>query len=258
MIGNFFLANTCNATSQRYNAAVHLNNAPGFLHSHSQRAVLAAINLEAAKYCKAKSAFIQEVTMLQKGLDLLDWNDRWSEENFDLTYEMMELLARAQLIVGGFDGCKETAREALDHGQTAEMKINLLLIDIEVRMAGNEVNDSLSAAFGALRTLGVSMPEKVKLRHVVGKLLRVRQMLKGKTAEDLLSLPITKDRLATNAVKLLMHVCSYCLVKDEVNAGIFATLLATELTLKTGLISPHSSSALVMYGVAEISLGHVD
>jgi hypothetical protein len=56
-----------------------------------------------------------------------------------------------------------------------------------------------------------------------------------KTDEDILNLPFTQDRFASNAVKLLVRICTYCLLKDEVEMAVFSALLATQLTLKHGL-----------------------
>lgn len=255
-IGRVFLARI-DDNKAVYNAAVHLNRAPGFLHNVEQRAVLASINFEAAAYCEQKSAFVQAAALLQQGLDAIGPTDRWSEHNFNLTYQIMESLARMQLVVGELEACKKTTREALDHGRSVENKIKLLLIDVEVRMTGNEVEASLSTAFQALRTLGVKMPRKVTFRHVLVQLGKVKWMLSGKTDDDILNLPTTQNLLATTAVKLLTHVCAYCLVKEEVNAGIYSALLATQLTFKTGL-SSSSPSAFVFYGLTELSLGNID
>jgi len=183
--------------------------------------------------------------------------ERWSEENFELSFEIMESLARMQLIVGDFASCKETTREALHHGKTVEMKIHLLLVDVEVRMAGIEVDDALTTANQALKSLGVVMPRKTNIWHIRSKLLKVKRMLRGKADQDILSLPIIQDCVATSTVKLLMHVCSFCLAKDDMGAGMYAALLATEFTLKAGL-TPYSSSAFVFYGIAELSLGNID
>lgn len=256
-IGVAFLTHDAVEQSNLYKAAVHLNCAPGFLHSTEQRARLAKINLKAAKYCVEVSAFDNAVVILQTGLHVLGPENRWSEEYFNLTFEMMEVLARTQLIVGNFDACKETTRIALCHGKTAKMNVNLLLISVEVRMAGNEVGGAIFTANQALNALGIKMPRKTNLRRVLTKLVKVKFMLRCKSDDDLLNLPSAHDSIKANAVKLLMHVCSYCLLKDEVDVAIFSALLATELTLKNGF-SQHSPCAFAIYGVAEVFIGNID
>lgn len=250
LIGKAFLTSS-NDESKMYNAAVHLNNAPGFLSDRKQWAVLAGINFKAATYCGEKSAFIQAVALLRVGLDIIESpEERWSEQNFSLTFKMMESLARMQLIVGDFTGCKSTTKEALRYSKTVEMQVNLLVIDVEVRMAGCEFD--LSAAFRALSILGVSMPETVKARHLIGKIVRVKRMLSRKTDKDVMSLPIKEENsLFSITVKILMHVCCYSFSRDEPIPGFYAALLATELTLNTGL-APYSPAAFAMYGLTEV------
>jgi predicted ATPase len=243
--------------SNIYRAAVHLSCAPDVLSEYEQRVTLARINLEAAKYCKEISAFEQAVMALQAGLDALRPAEKWSDELFTLTFEMMENQARMQLVVGDFEACKATTLEASRHVRTSEMKVKLLAIDVEVRMAGNEVDDVVATANRGLSSLGFKMPRKAKLRHIVAKLAKVKFMLRRKTDEDLLNLPLTQDLVIANVVKLLIHLCTYCLMGDEKEMGVFSALLAIELTLKNGL-SQHSPCAFVIYGVAEASIGNID
>jgi hypothetical protein len=98
------------------------------------------------------------------------------------------------------------------------------LIAVEGRMAENKVDDAIFAANRALESLGVKMPRKVKLRHVLGKLIKAKIMLRNKTDDDILSLPTMRDRLDTKAVTLIMHMSSYCLMKDEGDTAVYSAL----------------------------------
>jgi predicted ATPase len=241
-----------------YKAAVHLNCAPGFLLTNrQQRERLARINLKASNYCNERSAFEKMTDVLQSGFDVLGPVNPWSEEHSSLTFEIVEALARAQLIVGDFEACKHTTRNALCHTKTADMKAKLLLIDVEVRMAENEVDDALATANRALRALGVKMPRKARLRHVLAKLMKVKFLLRNKSDQDVLKLPFTNDPVVEKTVRLLMHVCTYCFLRDEADAAIYSALLAAELTLKKGL-SNFSSCAFAIYGLAEVFIGNID
>jgi predicted ATPase len=244
--------------SNIYRSAVHLSRAPDFLSDHQQRVRLARINLEAAKYCTEISAFEQAVAALQTGINALGPIGKWSDEHFALTFEMMETQARMQLVVGDFEACKATILEASCHARTAEMKMKLLAIDVEVRtMAGNEVDDVIATANRGLRALGFKMPRKAKLRHIAAKLAKVKFMLRRKTNEDLLNLPLTQDLVDANVVKLLIDLGSVCFMKNELEMGAFSVLIAVELTLKNGL-SQHSPCAFVIYGVLEAAIGNID
>jgi hypothetical protein len=62
-----------------YQDAVHLHHAPEFVSCEGKRVELATTNLEAAKYCKEKSAFMEAATLLRWGLALLDDDEnKWT------------------------------------------------------------------------------------------------------------------------------------------------------------------------------------
>jgi predicted ATPase len=236
-----------------YQAAVHLHHAPAFGRQKAERVKLAAVNLEAANYCIRKSAFVDAATLLRRGLELLDPDEKWTL-HYDLAFQMTETLAKMALIIGNHECCKDMTKEALLRAKTTEMKIDSLLIDVECRMTNNEVDGSIAAANRALRVLGVKLPRKVAYRHVVMKLLKVKWTIGRKSDEDILSLPPMGDRTMSTIVRLLFFLSCYCFLKDERYQAVYSALLATELTLKDGL-SPFSASAFTIYGVAELYLG---
>jgi hypothetical protein len=140
-------------------AAMHLNSTPpGFPQDHRHQAKVAGINLDAAKYCWEVSAFNEVEMMLKNGLDDLNLAKQWSEEHCMSPFELIEIIARTQLIIlGNFGAFKDTTREALRHAgtMTAEMKTKLLLVEVEVRtMVGNEVNNAISVSWHQDATKG--------------------------------------------------------------------------------------------------------
>ena len=240
-----------------YHAANHLNQATPVLgQSKTQRVKMARLNLEASKYSRDKSAFIDAAGFLRVGLKLLDTETKWSHE-FDLAFEMTESLAKMELVIGDFEACKKTTREALLRAKSVDKKLNLLLVDMEVRKAANKIDESITSANGALNVLGIKVPSKLSLRHVVMKLFKVKGMLRKKTDADILALPPMQDLWMVTAVRLLFNVSVSCSVKNAENETAYYALLATELTLKRGL-SPYSAPALAMYSTVEVVLGNYD
>jgi predicted ATPase len=170
----------------------------------------------------------------------------------------METQARMQLVVGDFEACKATILEASRHARTAETNMKLLAIDVKVRtMAGNGVDDVIATANRGLRALGYKLPRKAKNRHIVAKFVKVKFMLRRKTNEDLLNLPLPQDLVVANVVKLLIDLGTLCFMKSEVEMAAFSVLLAVELTLKNGFCQ-HSPCAFVVYGVLEAAIGNID
>ena len=238
-----------------YHAAVHLHHAPEFVSSEAKRVELATVNLEAAKYCKEKSAFVEAATLLRRGLALLDDDEKKWTSLYELSFEITQTLAKMELVIGNHDSCKALTRECLLRAQTTEMKIDSLLVDVECCMVCNEMDGSIAAAYRALSVLGIEMPSKVSSRNVVTKLLKVKFMIGRKSDEDILCLPRMKDPAMATAVRLLLHLCWYCFLLEKTSLSVYSALLATELTLKFGL-SPYSASALTIYGMAELVNGN--
>ena len=107
-----------------FQAAVHLNKSGDYALGKECHDKLARINLDAAKRCRDKSAFIDAVVFLRYGLKVLneDPYDKWTK-SFDLAYELMENLAKTELIVGNLDTCKQINEELLLRSTSVEMKI---------------------------------------------------------------------------------------------------------------------------------------
>jgi predicted ATPase len=238
-----------------YHAAVHLHHVPEFVSGEVKRIELALTHLEAAKYCKEKSAFVEAATLLRWGLALLDEHDKKWTSHFELSFEMTQTLAKMELVIGNHDSCKALTRESLIRAKTTEMKIDSLLVDVECCMVCNEMDGSIAAAYRALSVLGIEMPCKIFSRNVVMKLLKVKFMIGRKSDDDILCLPRMRDSAIATSVRLLLHLCWYCFLVGNTLLSVYSALLATELTLKFGL-SPYSASAFTIYGMAELVNGN--
>ncbi|KAI2512185.1 histidine kinase [Fragilaria crotonensis] len=251
-IGNVLLA--IGDAESRYRASVHLFNSPRFVRDDANRIELARLHLEAAGYCEERSAFIDAAAALHRGLALLDDARKWTDF-YDLAFEMTETLARKELIIGNYDSCTEMTNEVLHHAKTMSMRINALLIGVECVMARNDMEGSIASANRALSSLGLKMPRKVSFGLLASNVLKIKMKIGRKSDEDILSLPLMRDEAATATSRILVNLCMYCFLKDEDNLGIYAALLALQLTLKFGL-NAYSACALANYGVAELFNGN--
>jgi len=252
IMGKAYLTSTL--SDRLYYAAVHLNNAENLVRDENGLVDLANLNNSASKICRDKSAFLDAALYLRRGLSLLDNERKW-EDHFALAFEMTESLAKMELIVGNLEACKEITNEVLLRCRSVKMKVNSLLIDVEVRMAGNEVEGSISTAKRSLKVLGTDVPQRVTMLHVFTKLFRVRRLLRSMSNDDIVGLPLMQNITKSASLQLLVNLCMHCLLKDEFITGVYTALLATELTIKGGL-SAYSASAFTMYGLVESFLGN--
>lgn len=146
---------------------------------------------------------------------------------------MTELLAKMELILGNLDTCKEMTSEVLARATTLEMKINSLLMDMEVRMTGNEMNGAIEAASRSLKVLGIKMPRKIGFRHVAMKLLNVKRLIGRKTDEEILNMSRMQDRAVATAMKLLLHLstCTYPAHRYGSHKSLFTLNLTSFLSI---------------------------
>jgi predicted ATPase len=240
-----------------YNTAVHWNAALDNMNGRYQRPKLARINLEAAKYCHDKSAFVRACMLLRAALALFESHELWESRHFELTFEIVEMLAKMELIIGNFSACKEITENVISQNISIEKKVNFLVLGIEVRITAFESVEAGEATTNALHILGLSVPRKISLFHVAWSLCQMKLMLLNKTEHETLNLPMMRDKKMAAAVRILVLMCSCYIRMNKLPSAIFLALQAIRLTVLHGL-SPYSAYALAMYGVAEVVLRNYD
>lgn len=255
IIGNTYLGRE--DPESMVQAAIHLNVAQEFAVGKDMRLDLARHNFEAAKFCNEKSAFLDAADLLRQGLALLDPVEKW-EEHFDMTFGMTETLARAELINGNLDACRELGIEVLSHAKSADMKIAPLSLNVEVYMANFEMQEAFTAAIDGVRIVGATkFPQKVRLRHFISKLFKVKRLLWRKSDEDILSIPMNEEPKVMASIKMLLDAfwCGIGMHRD-MPATLYAGLTTIELTLQHGL-SKYSSHCITIYGIIELGFGRI-
>jgi predicted ATPase len=163
-----------------------------------------------------------------------------------------------ELILGNLNACMQRNQELLLRSKTVQMKIAPLVIDVELRMAGNEMTETIVAAKRALGELGVVMPRRVTVLGLLLKLRKVRHLLRGKSDDDILGLPLMRDRTRSTAVKLLTHLSLFCLLQDKDILAVYSSDVQSELIMKKdGGLSPYSANCFTIYGISEVGLGNI-
>jgi len=260
-IGRKFISQPDEAS--KYQTAIHLNKA-SLIHLERNGKVpiyvtengseLAKINLDAAKYCKGRSAFSASVDFLQKSLEYIDGEEKWLK-HFDLSFEIMEMLAKMELIVGNLDACKTANQEILLQAPSTEMKIKALVLEVEMYSISNDFLGVTAATKKLLKHIGVNLPRRVTIINLFHKLRKVRTLIDRKKDEEILLLQRTNDSKVLTAIRVVMLACWVCYGVQKHFFGIYLTLVAAELTMEHG-ISQYSSIAFYMYGIAEILYGN--
>ncbi|KAI2505962.1 PhoQ sensor [Fragilaria crotonensis] len=252
LIGEWFLRR--GDPESLYAAANHLNQGIGQVESPQEKIKMAQLNLAASKYSREKSAFVDAANFLRRAHEILDPDTKWVDHH-DLAFEVAESLAKVELIVGNFDASTTILEDALMHCKLLDEKVILLLVEVEARMAASDIDATIATVNRTLNILGVKVPPKISVRHVLLKLLKVTQVMKKKTDNEILSMHAVHDVLQMAAVRLLFYGSTYCGQKSATKELTFYALLAVELTLSRGL-APCSPPALAMYATLHVAMGN--
>jgi predicted ATPase len=239
-----------------FRAAQHANKSSELFTEQYGSLALVTLNLEAANYCTKRSVFFAAAAYLRKGADELDRKGRRWEANYDLSLELHLKLAEVELILGDFAACEWHATEILTHCICEEKKIKAMWYQVMAKVASNEIGGSIIVARDALRKLRVHFPTNVYTVHIARKLLRVRKLLRAKSIDDIINLPMTDAHKIANH-RFLVHIAAMSLMEDKEQFTIFAGLVVTESTLTEGL-SEFSATGFAIYALAEASMGNYD
>lgn len=250
-IGEWFLRR--GDSESLYNAANHLNQVAGLLERREEQVKMAQLNLEASRYCKYKCAFVDSARFLRLANGVIGL-DQELRDHSDLAFDIAISLAHVELIVGNMDACSLLTREALPHCKDLHQIVELMLIDIMVLLTVIDVDGAIIAINRTLKFLGIKVPSKISIPHLLMKVGRVKSMMRNKTDRDILSLPPVHDDFHNFAMRLLFYGSGCSSIKCSDKQLIYYSILAVELTLKHGL-SPHSAPAFAMYAMLDVVKG---
>mmetsp|Transcript_19075 Transcript_19075/g.21822 ORF Transcript_19075/g.21822 Transcript_19075/m.21822 type:complete len:1032 (-) Transcript_19075:68-3163(-) len=245
---------TQSEANSKYLAAIHLNkalNAPN--DGRENYFELARINRDASKYCEERSAFVDAIYFLEKGLSLFNENDRWLN-TYDLAIEMTESLAKMEFIVGNFDMCHTINQELLLQTISTELKTNVIAREINIQLLSHQ-SIITTTSKKIIRQLGIYFPRVVTPWILLNKLRRVRKILKKKSDEDVLSITTIEEPEISTGIRLLVMFFGDSLVRKKMLLAVYSILAAVETTLTVGL-SPYSSIAVCQFAIVEGILGH--
>ncbi|KAI2494013.1 PhoQ sensor [Fragilaria crotonensis] len=185
---------------------------------------------------------------------MLDPEAKWVDHH-DLAFEVAASLAKVELIVGNFDASTTILEDALMHCNLPNDKVVLLLVQVEARMAASDIASTIATVNRTLNILGVKVPSKISISHVLFKLFKVTQAMRNTTDREILLKTAVRDDLQMAAVRLLFCGSCYCGQKSATKELTFYVLVAVELTLSHGL-SPFSPPVLAMYATLNVAMGN--
>ena len=215
---------------------------------------VAQLNLEAAKLSKKKAALVPVVRFLLIGLGLLEGSNQWSEY-YDLSLSLTTMLAEVEFTKGKISRCKRLITEILGNARSLQDKIPAYYILIDCIGTEGSLREAMDLALSTLHQLGERFPKKTGLLHVAWELAKTKRLLRGKTDEKLLNLPMMTDERKIARLHLATVISVYAPLLGEQKQMTVIYLRMIQVCVRGGN-SYLSPTVFSMYAIAEASLGN--
>ena len=221
----------------------HLNRASGLL-AASERAVLADLNLVAARRAMASAAHATALSYADISIALLGGN--WEAGAYTVMHELHLMAAECAMLTADYERM-ETLALVVDASARTELdRVPVWETRIRAFMARNRMTDAVRAATITLARLGEPVPEAAHTGHILWNLLRTRMAIGRSTLEQLSALPPMIDPVRVAIMRVLTAAAQpayYCAPK------LLPVLLLkmVQMSMRYGT-SPLSPYAWVAYG----------
>ncbi len=231
----------------------HLNIGAGLIEQSNERELVATLNLLAAQKARAATAYAAAVSYARIGTQLLG-KLAW-EQQYQLALALYETLAETTFLNGDFAAVSalvnlviERAKTPLDRAKAYETMINCQGIQKQYQQA-------ISSGLEILQQLGIKISPQPHGLILLRELVNTKIALKGKSNEQLLTLPEIVDptKIARlRILNLLQFPAFFC--SQELMAVL--SLVGIRLTLRDGN-TPWTASFYSTYSIVISSLGEL-
>ncbi|MEH2198160.1 trifunctional serine/threonine-protein kinase/ATP-binding protein/sensor histidine kinase [Nostoc sp.] len=184
----------------------HWNRVINLILDPEERKNLAQLNLIAGSKAKASTANEPALTYFQTGLTLLA-DESWQTEP-QLTLALHEGAAEAAFLCGNSDHMEEWVGVILAQNLQPTEYVKAYTIQIQAYNAQGRYQEAIAIARTALARFNVYLPEQPTPADIAPAMEEVRELLKGRTTQDLLNLPVMTEAEPLAMMHLLSSIIS--------------------------------------------------
>jgi len=184
-----------------------------------------------------------------KGLSLLA-QDSW-ETNYTLTMRLYDAASEALFVTGDFDRLSGLIEKPLLKARSFEDKLNIYNNLVRSHAASSNFDEGISKCMSILHQLGEVMPTEITAEVYVDEVARVKELLHGKSRQDLLSLPMMSDARKLAAMQFMNHALTMTFIAKPLLNPIIV-LRMVKLSIEHGICNI-SAFAFACYGAFLVS-----
>ena len=155
---------------------------------------------------------------------------------------------------GDFDSAFKLVHEIFSNAKGFKDTIAAQATNIYVLGGSDRKEDAIKCGLKVLGCLGVTLPAKVKLRDIAKGIRRTQKLLKGRSTDSLLRLPVLQDADTIAAMHMLNLLFVYAFL-SKMELAPFIGFKMVEITVEQGLCAV-SCVGFALYAMVLSSMGN--
>eukprot|EP00580_Thalassiosira_gravida_P012547 CAMPEP_0201652466 /NCGR_PEP_ID=MMETSP0493-20130528/44491_1 /ASSEMBLY_ACC=CAM_ASM_000838 /TAXON_ID=420259 /ORGANISM="Thalassiosira gravida, Strain GMp14c1" /LENGTH=707 /DNA_ID=CAMNT_0048128981 /DNA_START=804 /DNA_END=2927 /DNA_ORIENTATION=- len=181
----------------------NMNRGSKLIDDQDQLYEISQLNLEAGEKALSSSAFHSAAKYLMTGLSLLR-PESW-ELKYNLTIRLYDAASEALFVTGDFSRLSVLIEEPLINARSFEDKLNILNNLVRALAASAKIEEGMTNCFSILCQLGEEIPNESTPEIYAEEVSHVKQLLEGKSQQDLLFLPMMSETRKLAAMQFMNH-----------------------------------------------------
>jgi predicted ATPase/signal transduction histidine kinase len=231
----------------------HWNSAIALLVDPLEKTNLAQLNLIAGSKAKAANAYEPALTYCRTGLVLLDGLGGWQSQA-NLMLALHEGAAASAYLCGNFAQMEQFVSAILAQKLEPLDRVKTYEIQIQAHSTQSQFSEAIAIGQNALEQFNIHLPKQPAPADIVPAMQEVTELLNGRTADDLLELPMMTDSVSLASMQLLSSISTAAYISAPLLFP-FVVLAQVKLSIQAGntALSAYSYScyAVLLSGVLE-------
>jgi predicted ATPase len=220
-----------------------------------ERESAATLCLRAGEKAGRSSAFQAAATFFEHGIGLL--NRRHWRDQYELSLSLFNGAAEMEYCNGRFDRVNILAEEVIKNARNVMDRLPAYTTMVYAVGTHGKLTAAITLGLSVLKQLDLSFPRNAKMWHVALEFRKTQQALRGKSDDEILSLPSMTNASTFAALKLMNLLYLFAKV-ERWNLCAVMALRMVRMTLENGLAGASSAPGFAFYGIILCWLGDVD
>ncbi|KAL7570248.1 hypothetical protein ACA910_020671 [Epithemia clementina (nom. ined.)] len=179
-----------------------------------------------------QSSFSTAFTFLMQGIELLGLRG-WHDE-YDLCLGLHNFAAEVAYCTANFDAVFSLVNKVFENTKAFTDTLQARATNVYALGGSGRMEEALESGLSVLKQLGVKFPEKLRLSDVGNGLRKTVKLLKGRSMESLLRLPILNDSKTVAVMHMLNLLFVYAFF-SKMELAPFLGFKMVEITVNNGI-----------------------